>query len=199
MSFLLVFAEEAAFLELAGESDVRHTAAHHQISVDVTHTLPRVDGGEVRRLFGSGKPLRYREIGGSTHPDLSAAPLLLCEPLDEIVAIAAILSVPQQAVAFAVHHPTDIRIADRVALSAPVRRVCALELFQTRDDPVGQAPQGEYTHHAQGGSLAFAVRTPRHDDRHLLCPDRTEHVGVDRHAVTQLDRDILLENDFDRQ
>lgn len=158
-----------------------------------------LSGGELRRLFGGGELLRDREIGGSTHRDLSGAPLPLGEPLDEVIAIAAILAIPQHAVAVGVHHTTDIRIADRVAVSAPVGEVRALKLFKTRDDPVGQAHQNKHTHHAQEGSLAFAVRGPGHDDGHRLCPDRTEHVDVDRHAVTQLDGDVLLEDDIDWQ
>ena len=57
---LLAFAEEAAGLQLAGKAGVRHSASHDEIAVDVAHTLPWVDGGEVRRLLGCSEPLRGR-------------------------------------------------------------------------------------------------------------------------------------------
>ncbi len=47
--------------------------------------------------------------------------------------------------------------------------------------------------------MTLAVRAPRHDHRHLLRTGRAEDVDVNRHTVPQLNGDVLLEYDVDRQ
>jgi magnesium transporter len=112
--------------------------------------------------------------------------------------IAALLAVPQHAVALGVDGAPGVGVADRVALLAPVRRVRGLELGQPGHDFVVQADQAEHAHHAGRGALAFAVRAPGDEHRHRLGAGRPEHVDVDRHAVAQGHRHVLLEHDVDR-
>lgn len=194
---LLAVAVEAVVLKLAGEAGVGDAAAHHQVAVDIADAFPRVDRRQVRRLFGRGEPLGDREVGRATHGDLARAPVLDAEPLDEVVAVAPLLPVPYDAVALAVGDAPDVRVADRVALRAPVRGVRALELLQARDDPVVEPDHAEDAHHAGGRALALPVRAPRHDDRHPLCAGGTEYIDVDRDAVAQCDRHVLVEHDVE--
>jgi len=172
---------------------------HHQVAVDVADALPRIDRGQVRGLLGCGEPLGYGQVGSAAHADLAGAPLLLGEPLDEVVAVAALLAVPQDAVAVGVGHAADVGVADRVSLGTPVRRVGAFEFLQARDQLVVQPDDGEDAEHAGRGALALAVGAPRHDDGNLLRPCGTEDVDVDGDAVAQGDRRVLLEHDVDGQ
>ena len=182
-------------LKLSSEPGVGHAAAHHQVAVDVADALPRVDRRQVRRLFGGGEPLRHRKVGSSAHPDFAAAPLLVGQPLDQVVAIATFLPIPQHTVAVGVDHTANIRIADRITLRAPKRRVRTLELLQTRYDPVVQADHAEYSHHAGRCALPLAVRAPCHDNWHFVGSTRAKNVDVDLHTVPQLNGDVLLEHD----
>ena len=136
--FLRVLAEEAPVLQLLGEPGVGHAATHHQVAIDVTHAFPRVDRRQVWRLFGGGEPLRHREVGGSAHPDFAAAPWLFGQPFDQVVAVATLLAVPQHTVAVGIDHTANVRIADRVALRAPVCRIWTLELLEPETIPLSR-------------------------------------------------------------
>ena len=196
--FLRVLAEEAPVLQLLSKTGVRHAATHHQVAIDVTHAFPWVDRRQVWRLFGGGEPLRHREVGGSAHPDFAAAPWLFGQPFDQVVAVATLLAVPQHTVAVGIDHTANVRIADRVALRAPICRIWTLELLESRNDPVVQTDHAEHPHHAGGCALPLAIWAKRDDGRHLLCTGRSKYVDVDRHTVAQLDGNVLIEHDVDR-
>jgi len=183
-------------LQHVGEAEVRHAAAQNEIAVDVADALPRVDRRQVRRALGCGEPLRNRQIRGPAHRNLARAPVLLGQPLDQVMAILALLAVPHDAVTAGFADAAGISVADRVALRAPVRRVGTLKLLQTGHDAVVQANQVEDAGHAGRGALTLAVRAPRDDHRDLFSPDRAEDVNIDRHPVPEPHRDVLVQNDI---
>ena len=197
--FFASVAPERKVAQLLGEATVGHPAAQYQIAVGVAHPFPGVDRGEVRRLLGRGEPLGRGQVRRSAHRDFASAPVLPGEPFDEVVRIASLLLVPQDTVPSGLDDPADVRIADRVALLAPVRRVGAFELVQTGNDRVVQADEAEHAHCARRGALPFAVGAERHDHRNPLGIDRAKNVHMGYRAIAERDRHVLVQCDVDRQ
>ena len=185
--------------KLARERHVGYAAAHEQVTVDVAHAFPRRDCGKMRRLLRGGEPLRDREVGVAGEPDLSVAPGLRAEPLDQVVVVLALLLAPDPYVTLGVVGAARVRVADRVAVGAPVCRVGAFELHQAGQFVRVHAEQAEQLHVTRVVAAALAVRAPRHDRRYRLGRCGAEHVHVDGDAVAQLYRHVLVQNDVHRQ
>ena len=81
----------------------------------------------MRRLHGSDAPLMHGHAGVSAHTDLAVAPPLTGDPLDEVIAVLAVLMCEHMHVALGMTGAADVDVGDRITLVAPVQRVRGLE------------------------------------------------------------------------
>ena len=123
---------------------------------------------------------------------MAIAPGLGRGPLDEVVAVAALLGAKLHEVTARVAHAARIDIGNRVAVAAPVAGVGRLELGHVRDG------LGRHAHDLPLGlaiERALAVERPGDDQRHHGAVVGTVDVNVDDHAVAHLDRLVLHADD----
>ncbi len=171
------------------------------LTVEVGRALPGGDALQVGRALGRDAPLVHGDAGVAGHAHVAVAPGLGAQPLDEVVAVLAVLMGEHVDVALGVAGAAHVDVGDGVALVAPVERVGGLEL-----GGLGHG-HGRHAHdlplaHAVAGALA----EPRPgDDRGnlgtlddvavLVQVARAEDVGVDLAAVTHDDFLVLHADD----
>ena len=178
------------------EGKRRNAALEEALTIQVGGGLPGGDALQVRRLHGSDAPLMHGDAGVAAHTDIAVAPPLLAEPLDEVVAVLAVLVGEHVDIALAVAGAADVDVGYGVALIAPVQRIGGLKLRQLRHG-VGRNAHDLPLAHAFAGTLAEPA--PGDDGGILLAGvRRTEDVAVDGDAVAHLDGDILVAHDAGR-
>ena len=109
------------------------------LPIEVSRAFPRGDAGKVRRLLGGDPPLGHGHARVPAHADLAVAPVLGCEPLDEVIAVPTVLGAEHVHVALGMADAAGVHVGDGIALPAPVSRVGGLELGhpgnRSRRDP----------------------------------------------------------------
>ena len=96
------------------------------LAIAVAPALPRIDRREVRWPGSGDAPLDDREVGDSGHAHFAVAPRLLRRPLDEVVAVLALLLAEDNEVALG--HPGAARVGidDGIPTLGPPHRVWPL-------------------------------------------------------------------------
>ena len=149
------------------------------------------DAGKMRRLLGGDAILHHAHAGVSRHPHLPVRPMLRGQPLDEVVAVPAVLRAEHVDVALGTANAARIGIDDGITVMAPVGGIGRLELGQPRHRSRWDAHRLPL----MVLLLPLAEIAPIHDRRHVQRAHGAEDVGVDRRAVAQLHRNVLLAQD----
>ena len=164
------------------------------LTVNIDRSFPRSNAGQMGGLLCRYPPLTHRECRAAEETDLAVAPLPRCQPLDRVIAVAAVLRTKHLDVALGVAHAAGIIVHDGVALVAPILRVWALELGVVRVRPIryaGRLPGDLQVISAR----ALSVEAPGDDNGHVRLALGSVDVAVGDHPVTHGHCHILLADD----
>ena len=143
-------------------------------------------------LLGGDSPLGHRNAAVAGERAPSVAPLLLSRPLDEVVAVSALLGAELDKIPLGMSDASGVHIGNRVSPSAPVAGVRALEFRHIRnglrrnphDLPLALPVKGPFSVEGPGNQQGISAGRFRFVDIH-----------VDGDSVPHFDRNVLHADD----
>lgn len=171
-------------------------------AIHIAHALPRRDARQMRRLLRGDMPLADRKRRRSRHGDLAVAPALPRGPLDEIVAVLAILDPELVLVAVGITDASNVDVDDGVTVAAPIRGVGRLELRHLRYGALGNARRVPHVLARAVFVRPLSVVRPREDRgnaRVLTAVGGAEDIAIQLRPVAHLNRDVLLADNTRRR
>ena len=173
------------------EERLRDAPVEGQLTIEVAHPFPGVDGGEMRWLGRRRPPLAPGQIGHSLHSHLAVAPLLRARPLDGVVHVFGFLLAHPGEVALGRPGAPGVDIDDGEAVAAPVDGITRLEPAELVEVlVVDQAVAQEVVE----GRAVLAVRAPLEQRRKAARPVGTVDIGVDRDPIAHGDGHVVLDH-----